>query len=75
VPHRTAGEALQSAWEVEAKPARDVLRQGGYDDLVEALRVPNVLDRQEWIGVAYHASRRDPGVAKTGERGSEATTS
>ena len=75
VPDRTAGEALQSAWEVEAKPARDVLRQGRHDDLVEALRVPNLLDRQEWIGVAHHASRRDPGVAKTGERGSQATTS
>jgi hypothetical protein len=67
VPDGTAGEALQSAWEVEAKPARDVLRQRGHDDLVEAVRVPDGLDREEWIGVAHDAGRRDPGVAKTGD--------
>jgi hypothetical protein len=59
---------------IEVEPARKVRRWCGHNDLVEALGIPDLLDRHEWIGVAHNATRRDPGAAKAVSRGAQATT-
>jgi hypothetical protein len=70
---RTPSEVLHTMRKVEVEPAREVLRQCGHDDLVEALGVPDLFHGHERIGVADNATRRDSGAMKAGECGPQAT--